>query len=135
MIKKVFRPAVYNDYDPIFIKKALVKSNEIYKGGLTVKQIDDVYDTILATLNNWPEDEASVEKINDLVIAALREKKFIKLSDMYAMHKSKMQNISSTSIKLSEKLGEVSKETDRSNANVGNNFSGKLLQLASEASK
>jgi ribonucleoside-triphosphate reductase len=54
---------------------------------------------------------------------------------MYAKHKEKMHNISSTSIKLSEKLGEVSKETDRSNANVGNNFSGKLLQLASEASK
>jgi ribonucleoside-triphosphate reductase len=46
-----------------------------------------------------------------------------------------MHSISTSSIKLSEKLGQVAKETDRSNANVGNNFSAKLLQLASESNK
>jgi ribonucleoside-triphosphate reductase len=65
----------------------------------------------------------------------LFEQGHIELAGHYGSYKTKMHNIRSSSIKLSEKLGEVAKETDRSNANVGNNFSGKLLQLASESNK
>jgi hypothetical protein len=50
MIKKVIRPAKYMDYDPLQIKKAITKSNEIHKGGLNTKQIEKVYNTILSTM-------------------------------------------------------------------------------------
>jgi hypothetical protein len=52
MIKKVVRPAVYNDYNPELVKKALIKSNEIYKGGLNEKQIEQVYQAVLSTMQN-----------------------------------------------------------------------------------
>jgi hypothetical protein len=51
MIKKVIRPAVYTDYNPIAIRDAIVKSNNLYKGGLNNKQIDKVYNSVLKTMD------------------------------------------------------------------------------------
>jgi len=135
MIKKVVRPAVYMDYKPETIKAAITKSNKLHKTKLSDQQINVVYTKVLKTMEKWPEDEVSVERINELVIAALNEQGHEELAKKYGSYKDRMHNIQSSSIKLSEKLGEVAKETDRSNANVGNNFSGKLLQLAAESNK
>jgi hypothetical protein len=50
MIKKVIRPAIYSEYNPELIKSAIIKSNQIYNGGLSRNEIESVYELVLETM-------------------------------------------------------------------------------------
>ncbi|MGL4797870.1 MAG: anaerobic ribonucleoside-triphosphate reductase [Cellulosilyticaceae bacterium] len=79
--------------------------------------------------------EISVEAIQDLIEQTLVE---LDLSDMkytYANYRKERTRIRDLKSELMDTVHAIGIETDRDNANVGNNFSSKLLRIASETNK
>jgi len=80
-------------------------------------------------------DEIEIEQIQDIVIEALRANDFKTLANKYSAYRLERNRQRERGIKLMETIYKIGIETDRDNANVGNNFSAKLLRIASEANK
>lgn len=77
----------------------------------------------------------SVEEIQNIVEHTLFENDYKAVGIVYANYRrerTKIREIKSDLMKAIERIGV---ETDRDNANVGNNFSSKLLRIASESNK
>ena len=79
-------------------------------------------------------EEISIEKIQDLVVKELKLKDK-KVAEAYQQYREKRTKIRQSNTKLMKKIRSIGVETDRDNANVGNNFSSKLLRIASETNK
>ena len=88
---------------------------------------------------NYIEDvnkySISVEEIQNLVEKSLRDNGYEKIALAYSNYRkerTRVREIKSDLMKIIQKIGV---ETDRDNANVGNNFSSKLLRISSESNK
>ena len=92
-------------------QKAIKLIEEQYHGEITVEEIQNVVEKIL--FNNGH---------NPIGVAYCN----------YRKERTKIREIKSDLMKAIEQIGV---ETDRDNANVGNNFSSKLLRIASESNK
>lgn len=80
-------------------------------------------------------ESISVEEIQDIVERVLFSNGYNRIGNMYSSYRkerTKVREIKSDLMKAIELIGV---ETDRDNANVGNNFSSKLLRIASESNK
>jgi len=80
-------------------------------------------------------DEIEIEQIQDIVIESLKANNFKTLANKYSSYRLERNRQRERGIKLMETIYKIGIETDRDNANVGNNFSAKLLRIASEANK
>ncbi|GAA0078526.1 anaerobic ribonucleoside triphosphate reductase [Clostridium sp. CTA-5] len=105
--------------------------------GVTLKE-SQVLDTVQKVIE-YVEDEKSeritVEEIQNLVEKALKDENHKDIAIAYSAYRkerTRVRDIKSDLMKAIEKIGI---ETDRDNANVGNNFSSKLLRIASESNK
>lgn len=90
----------------------------------TIKQIEELNIT-----------EINVEEIQNVVEKVLLENSHREIGIAYSNYRkerTRLREIKSDLMKAIEKIGI---ETDRDNANVGNNFSSKLLRIASESNK
>jgi len=106
-------------------------------GASTYNVIGQVTEACINAINvNF--DEASypkVEEIQDVIIGVLKEMELGNVAEHfeeYRQDRTKVREIKSDVMQAIKKIGE---ETTRDNANVGNNFSAKLLQIASVANK
>lgn len=100
----------------------------------------DIVDTISNELEIRGTVQVTVEDIQDLVIKYLKANKdakigSINIADEYINYRLKRTRIREKKSDLMMKVKSISVETDRDNANVGNNFSAKLLRIASESNK
>ena len=109
-------------------------ANEI---GLILKE-SEVLDAVKKITDNIEleyKDNITVEEIQNIVEKALQEeghKNIVAAYSAYRKERTKVREIKSDLMKAIRKIGV---ETDRDNANVGNNFSSKLLRIASESNK
>ena len=104
-------------------------------GVSTYNAIGQVTDTCINAINVKYDNIVSVEEIQDTIIQVLIEmglKETAKHFKEYREDRTKTREMKSDVMKAIQKIGE---ETERDNANVGNNFSAKLLQIASIANK
>lgn len=79
--------------------------------------------------------KVSVEEVQNLVEKALVDSGHTNIEKAYSAYRrerTRIRDIKSDLMKVIKKIGV---ETDRDNANVGNNFSSKLLRIASESNK
>lgn len=79
-----------------------------------------------------------VENIQDIVIKVLRENDLDRLADTYLAYRETRTRSRAEASNLLKQIGEIIRESPigiEGNANVGHNFSAKLLQIASAASK
>lgn len=79
-----------------------------------------------------------VENIQDVVIKVLRENGLDSLADTYLNYREERTKARAEGANLLKQIGDIIKESPigvEGNANVGHNFSAKLLQIASAASK
>ena len=104
----------------------------------TYNVIGQVTDTCINAINakydNF-ESYVTVEEIQDTIIEVLNEMELTETAKHfkeYREDRTKIREMKSDVMKAIQKIGE---ETERDNANVGNNFSAKLLQIASVANK
>ncbi len=118
------------------IEKALIKAVSGTGTDIPFSEVINVKNSVLEKINALrDEDVVSVEEIQNLVVETLRDRKHPTLAhayDTYRRERTKQREVKSDLMKTIDKIGV---ETDRDNANVGNNFSAKLLRIASEANK
>ena len=83
-------------------------------------------------------DEILVEDVQDMVEKVLGKAPFKNhkgLKESYAGYRRERTQVREVKSNLMKAISQIGIETDRDNANVGNNFSAKLLRIASESNK
>lgn len=95
---------------------------------------DLLYDMIRMNLFN-ADEEMTVEELHDIVIHCLKEHGEHEIAFNYASYRNERNKIREKKSNIMKTIIALGKETDRDNGNVGNNFSAKLLRIASEANK
>ncbi len=117
------------------IKKIVNAIDKACNDGLFIIHDEDLlYDMIRMNLFNSSE-EMTVEDIHDIVIKCLIEHGENEIADNYSNYRKDRNKIREKKSNIMKTIIELGKETDRDNGNVGNNFSAKLLRIASEANK
>jgi len=81
------------------------------------------------------KNKITVEEIQNCVERALKESKRFKVAVAYSNHRQERTRVRELKSDLMKAIEKIGVETDRDNANVGNNFSSKLLRIASESNK
>ena len=79
--------------------------------------------------------EVPVEKLQDAIEKALYICGHRKVRESYKSYRKERTQIRDTKSNIMKAIRSIGVETDRDNANVGNNFSAKLLRIASESNK
>ena len=143
IIKRDGRVASFDD-GKIFaaVVRAVLGAKEKYSSitRSTTEIADEVTDNVLNTLEvifDGVDEEVvcpSVEQIQDIVVRELAEVEPI-AAEHYQEYRTDRTNQRVKEMQLIKAIQQIGKETTRDNANVGNNFSAKLLQIASEGSK
>lgn len=77
----------------------------------------------------------SVEDVQDAVEKVLIESGHARTAKVYIIYREKRSRIRETRSELMDAVGEILRETNRENANVGNSPSAKVLQISEVASK
>ncbi|MCR3760567.1 anaerobic ribonucleoside triphosphate reductase [Clostridium felsineum] len=126
-------------------RQVVFDSNKIFnaiKGaadeiGYDIKQSDilELTQKVIERVENIKIKEISVEEVQNVVEEVLLENGNREIGMAYCTYRkerTKVREIKSDLMKVIEKIGI---ETDRDNANVGNNYSSKLLRIASESNK
>ena len=86
-------------------------------------------------ISDLTASEISVEQIQDLIEDTLVDLKLEDIKNSYANYRKERTRIRDLKSELMDTVHNIGIETDRDNANVGNNFSSKLLRIASETNK
>ncbi|MHC1750327.1 MAG: anaerobic ribonucleoside-triphosphate reductase [Cellulosilyticaceae bacterium] len=76
-----------------------------------------------------------VEQLQDLIEQTLTDLDLVLVKQSYANYRKERTRLRDLKSELMDTVHAIGIETDRDNANVGNNFSSKLLRIASETNK
>ncbi|MBC2393208.1 anaerobic ribonucleoside triphosphate reductase [Clostridium acetobutylicum] len=132
MKKVIKRDGREKDFDILRIEHAIKKAEK----SIEVNECwdDDALCDILMKIDETNLKKIEIEKVQDIVIDVLNKynKNVAKAYSDYRKERTKIRQDKSNLMKIIDKIGV---ETDRDNANVGNNFSSKLLRIASESNK
>lgn len=135
MIYVVKRDGREVKFDSSKIINAIKKASDEVGEQLGETQILECIKRILVYIEASKKEKVSVEELQNLVEKALvdnNHKNIQRAYSSYRRERTRIREIKSDLMKAIEKIGI---ETDRDNANVGNNFSSKLLRIASESNK
>ena len=86
-------------------------------------------------IENTKKQEITVEEIQNIVEHLLLENGHKPIGVAYSNYRKERTKIRDIKSDLMKAIEQIGVETDRDNANVGNNFSSKLLRIASESNK
>lgn len=135
VIKRDGREMPFNP-DKIFdvIKKAV---EDAYPNK-SVKEINTLTKSIqikvCESIEEIDKEKVTVEKIQNIIEAIIKtEDPLTKKS--FSEYRNERTKVRETKSELMKIINSIGVETDRDNANVGNNFSAKLLRIASESNK
>lgn len=143
MIKVIKRDGAIENFDKLKIEKAILKAtnNTININEDKLKKIinEIAVELYVHHSSNIVEEDlrstVTVEQIHDTVIHMLNQNKEFELAANYSYYRGERDKTRQKKTKLMKSIAAIGKETDRDNANVGNNFSSKLLRIASETNK
>lgn len=110
---------------------AAVTSN-IALGEADLKKITD---KVITKIEKENKDAVEVEEIQDYVVESLAAAGQKALARKYQSYRVERNKVRERGSRLMNTIYKIGIETDRDNANVGNNFSAKLLRIASESNK
>lgn len=122
-------------FDSVKIANAIKKSGEEIGERLRESEILGVVQKAMSYIEEEEKSKITVEEIQNIVEKSLIDEGYKNIKFTYSNYRkerTKVREIKSDLMKAIEKIGI---ETDRDNANVGNNFSSKLLRIASESNK
>ncbi|WP_244834259.1 anaerobic ribonucleoside triphosphate reductase [Clostridium sp. BJN0001] len=105
--------------------------------GLNLKESEvlDTVQKVITYIEEEEKNEVSVEEIQNLVERALKKEGYTNIANAYSAYRRERTKIRDIKSDLMRTIQKIGVETDRDNANVGNNFSSKLLRIASESNK
>ncbi len=134
IIKRDGRTAVYK---PEKIRRAVEKA-AVQEGESTEIAAEVVGRVEHQLRQRFQDIHPHVENIQDLVVQALKDMGYLKLADVYVRYRAERSRVRRATSGLHKKLEQIVRSDARgveANANVGGNFSAKLLMGASEAFK
>lgn len=102
---------------------------------LKTSEIVDLVEKVIKYIEITEKQEISVEEIQNLIEKALKDEGYEKIALSYSNYRRERTRIRDIKSDLMRAIKKIGVETDRDNANVGNNFSSKLLRIASESNK
>ena len=111
---------------------AAVNANNM---SLNNEKIHKISSLVVNLIKKEKNNEIDVEHIQDLVVSTLFKLNYKQLAKKYQTYRVERTKLREQKSKLMQIVSQIGIETDRDNANVGNNFSAKLLRIASEANK
>lgn len=114
------------------IENAIASSANELDLKLDVQSISKQVSTQIANSNTR---EIDVEKIQDLIEETLDGLNLGHVTTAYSSYRKERTRLRDMKSDLMHTVHNIGIETDRDNANVGNNFSSKLLRIASETNK
>lgn len=135
MLHVVKRDGREVEFDSMKITNAIKGSSEEIGYDLKESEFIELTQKVIKQLEELDANEINVERIQNFVEKTLLENDYREIGTAYSNYRrerNKIREIKSDLMKAIEKIGV---ETDRDNANVGNNFSSKLLRIASESNK
>ena len=122
-------------FDSIKIANAIKKAaNEI---GEKLKE-SEVIEIVQRAINYIEEEknkDINVEEIQNIVEKSLLDMGYNNIKLVYSNYRKERTHVREIKSDLMKSIKNIGIETDRDNANVGNNFSSKLLRIASESNK
>jgi len=122
-------------FDSVKIANAIKRSGEEIGEKLRESEVLRVVQKATSYIEEEKKSKITVEEIQNIVEKSLIHEGYKNVKFVYSNYRrerTKVREIKSDLMKAIEKIGV---ETDRDNANVGNNFSSKLLRIASESNK
>ncbi|VYU57827.1 anaerobic ribonucleoside-triphosphate reductase [Clostridium tertium] len=122
-------------FDPLKIANAIKRAGYEVGEKLKESEVLNILQKAISYIEETGKDKISVEEIQNIVEESLINKGYNNIKSVYSNYRgerTRVREIKSDLMKAIEKIGV---ETDRDNANVGNNFSSKLLRIASESNK
>ena len=122
------------NFNPDKIKNAILLAVRDCNAILPNKELERLTSEIVTECLSY-EDNLTVEKIHNIVESTLVKEKYFNIASSYLAFRKDRDNTRAKKSDLMEAINKIAIETDRDNANVGNNFSSKFLRIASEASK
>lgn len=104
---------------------------------LNIKESEaiDITQRVITRIEEEYSEDITVEDIQDTVERILIENGFNEIGHAYSAYRNERTKVREIKSDLMKAIGQIGVETDRDNANVGNNFSSKLLRIASESNK
>lgn len=104
-------------------------------GVSTYGTIEQITGACVNAINVSFEDVVTVEQIQDTIIKVLLEMELTEVANVFVEYRENRTSIREKKSHIMKAINKIAEETSRENANVGNNFSAKLLQIASVANK
>ena len=117
------------------IRNAIKKASNEVGESLKESEVLICIQRVIKYIEESQKEKVSVEEVQNLVEKALVDSGHTNIEKAYSEYRrerTRVRDIKSDLMKVIKKIGV---ETDRDNANVGNNFSSKLLRIASESNK
>ena len=105
--------------------------------GLILKesQVLDAVQKVITYIELEYKKTITVEQIQNFVEKALKNEGHKDIAIAYSGYRQERTKVREIKSDLMKAIRQIGVETDRDNANVGNNFSSKLLRIASESNK
>ncbi len=100
-----------------------------------IVDVEQIATSVEERIKDSFKSEITVEQIQDLIEDTLVDLKLEEIRNSYANYRKERTRIRDLKSELMDTVHNIGIETDRDNANVGNNFSSKLLRIASETNK
>lgn len=122
-------------FNSVKIYNAIKRSSDEVNSNLKESELFNLVEKIISRIDNLNLEEISVEDIQNNVEDILSEFNFNNIKKAYANYRSERTRVRGVKSDLMKAIEKIGIETDRDNANVGNNFSSKLLRIASESNK
>lgn len=102
---------------------------------LRESQVLDTVQKVIIYIESEYKKTITVEQIQNFVEEALKDEGHKDIAIAYSGYRQERTKVREIKSDLMKAIRQIGVETDRDNANVGNNFSSKLLRIASESNK
>ncbi|AND83360.1 anaerobic ribonucleoside-triphosphate reductase [Clostridium tyrobutyricum] len=135
MLHVVKRDGRKVEFNSIKITNAIKGASDEIGFELKESEFIDLTQKITEHIESLNLKEIKVEDIQNIVEEVLISKEYRTIGQAYSNYRRDRNNIREIKSDLMKAIDKIGIETDRDNANVGNNYSSKLLRIASESNK
>jgi anaerobic ribonucleoside-triphosphate reductase len=135
MLHVVKRDGREVDFNSIKITNAIKGAAEEIAYTLKESEAIELTQKVMEKLEDLGVEQITVEEIQNIVQGTLMENDFNLIGSTYSNHRKERTKVREIKSDLMKAIEQIGVETDRDNANIGNNFSSKLLRIASESNK
>lgn len=135
MLHVVKRDGRTVDFDASKVAGAIRGAADEIGSKLKESEIIEITQKCIERVEKLKDQKISVEEIQDLVEDTLIVQGYKDIGAAYFNYRRERTKVRDIKSDLMRAIEQIGVETDRDNANVGNNFSSKLLRIASESNK